>query len=326
MIELNKNFLQYKVGGLLYMPAFQKNIVNKIKLNSIDCLTSVAFCLEDSIRDEALNDAENTLEKILTDLKNIKSSSPKNFPLIFIRVRSPEHLKFVHEKFFCFAEILTGYIFPKFDLSNAENYISAVREINFNRRRPFYVMPILETETIANIFSRNETLLGIKNFLDRIESYVLNVRVGVNDFGNIYGLRRDIFHTVYDLGIIRDIFIDILNAFSKDYVVAGSVWNYFNDGKNNFWAEGLKKELTLDRLNGFIGKSAIHPSQLPYIFESLKVSSTDLEDAEQILNWKSDSHGVVKGNGRMNELKCHLKWAEKIKILSEIYGVKNEKI
>ena len=52
MSKLNKNILQYMVGGLLYMPAFQKNIVEKIKNCSIDCLTSIAFCLEDSIREE----------------------------------------------------------------------------------------------------------------------------------------------------------------------------------------------------------------------------------------------------------------------------------
>ena len=84
----------------------------------------------------------------------------------------------------------------------------------------------------------------------------------------------------------------------------------------------MKKELNLDRLNGFIGKSAIHPSQLPYIFDSLKVDKSDLNDAEQILNWASDTHGVAKSSSRMNELKCHYNWAERIKILSEIYGVK----
>ena len=69
MIKLNKNTLQYTVGGLLYMPAFQKNIIDKIKSNSIDCLTSIAFCLEDAIRDEALDEAETALIQILQELQ-----------------------------------------------------------------------------------------------------------------------------------------------------------------------------------------------------------------------------------------------------------------
>ena len=320
MIDPNKNILQYMVGGLLYMPAFQKNIIDKLKNKTIDCLTSIAFCLEDSIRDEALPEAEETLKYILQELKPLS----QNLPLIFIRVRSPEHLQSIHEKLSNFTGMITGYILPKFDLNNAENYAAIIYEMNRSRKYPIYIMPILETEMIADISSRNETLIRIKRVLDIIKDCVLNIRVGVNDLSNIYGLRRDINHTVYDVGVVRDILINILNVFAKDYVVASSVWNYFDDGKSNAWAEGLKQELSLDKVNGFIGKSAIHPSQLPYIFDSLKVTQNDLDDANQILNWDSDSHGVVKGTGRMNELKCHLRWAERIKILSEIYGVKND--
>lgn len=296
------------------MPAFQKNIVDKIKNNSIACLTSIAFCLEDSIRDEALFDAEETLK---TTLKNLKAL--QKLPLIFIRIRTPEHLQAMNEKFFDFSEIITGYILPKFDLNNAENYAAAISEINLNREKPLYIMPIFETENITAL----ENLIAIKKILERVKNYVLNIRVGVNDLSNIYGLRHDINCTIYDVGVVRDTLINILKVFAKDYVVAGSVWNYFGNEKNSAWADGLKKELTLDRINGFIGKSAIHPSQLPYIFDSLKVTQTDLNDAEQILNWSSDSHGVAKGSGGMNELKCHYKWAERIKILSEIYGVKD---
>lgn len=320
MSKLNKSILKYMVGGLLYMPAFQKNIIKKIENNSIECLTSIAFCLEDSIRDEALPEAEDTLVEILQELNTIKNK----LPLIFIRVRSPEHLQSVHDKLSDLNNILTGYIFPKFDLNNAENYAAVIYDINHNRKQPLYIMPILETEMIADISIRNESLVKIKKVLDIIKDYVLNVRVGVNDLSNLYGLRRDINHTVYDIGIVRDILINILNVFAKDYLVAGSVWNYFDDGKSDAWADGLKRELILDRLNGFIGKSAIHPAQLPYIFDSLKVPQSDFEDANQILDWESDSHGVIKGSGRMNELKCHHKWAERIKILSEIYGVKND--
>ena len=324
MTKFSKDTLQYMVGGLLYMPAFQINVIDKIKSNSIKCLTSIAFCLEDSIRDEALGEAENALLHILQEIQSIPIKNIKLQPLIFIRVRSPEHLQFIHNKLSDLTSTISGYILPKFDLNNAENYAAIIYEINRNREQPLYIMPILETEMVANISSRNETLIKIKKILDVIKDYVLNIRVGVNDLSNLYGLRCDVSHSVYDIGIVRDILINILNVFAKDYVVAGSVWNHFDDGRSDAWSEGFKQELILDRINGFIGKSAIHPSQLPYIFDSLKVTQADFNDANQILNWQSDSHGVLKGSGRMNELKCHRKWAERIKILSEIYGVKND--
>ena len=301
--------LQYKVGGLLYMPAFQKNIVQKISKKKLPRLTSAAFCLEDSIRDESLDAAEKSLQFILHELDGVE-----NLPLVFVRIRSPQHLKIFHETIGSRSKILTGYILPKFDMSNAPEYLKIAHEINLP------IMPTLETDRVANLLTRRTELLSLKEILDDSKKIVLNIRVGVNDFCNLYGLRRDVRRTIYDIGIVRDVLTDILNVFAKDYVVAGSVWNFFG---GNFWAEGLHREMELDRLNGFIGKSAIHPAQLPIIFDGMKVSRADFLDAEQILNWKSDTHGVLKSfdGSRMNEIKCHLNWARRIKILSELYGV-----
>ena len=305
----DKEILQYKVGGLLYMPAFQKNIVQKIAKNKLPRLTSAAFCLEDSIRDESLDEAEKSLQMILRELESLE-----NLPLIFVRIRSPRHLEIFHEEIGSRSKILTGYILPKFDMSNAGAYIQLAKEINLP------IMPTLESNRVASLLTRRTELLSLKQALDEIKSIVLNIRVGVNDFCNLYGLRRNVNQTIYDLGIVHDVLIDILNVFAKDYVVAGSVWNFYG-GK--FWADGLKKEMGMDKANGFIGKTAIHPAQLPIIFDGMKVSKIDLDDANQILNWQSSTHGIIKSadGSRMNEVKCHLNWARRIKILGELYGV-----
>ena len=305
----NKEILQYKVGGLLYMPAFQKNIVRKIAEKKLPHLTSAAFCLEDSIRDESLDEAEASLKIILRKLEGLE-----NLPLIFVRIRSPRHLEIFHEEIGSRSKILTGYILPKVDMQNVGAFIGLAKKIKLP------IMPTLETNRVASLLTRRTELLSLKQALDEINCLVLNIRVGVNDFCNLYGLRRSVNRTIYDIGIVRDVLTDILNVFAKDYVVAGSVWNFFG---GEFWADGLRKEISLDRANGFIGKTAIHPAQLPIIFDGMKVSQIDLDDANQILNWKSSTHGVIKSSdgSRMNEIKCHLNWARRIKILSELYGV-----
>ena len=305
----NKEILQYKVGGLLYMPAFQKNIVRKIAEKKLPHLTSAAFCLEDSIRDESLDEAEASLKIILRKLEGLE-----NLPLIFVRIRSPRHLEIFHEEIGSRSKILTGYILPKVDMQNVGAFIGLAKKIKLP------IMPTLETNRVASLLTRRTELLSLKQALDEINCLVLNIRVGVNDFCNLYGLRRSVNRTIYDIGIVRDVLTDILNVFAKDYVVAGSVWNFFG---GNFWADGLRKEFELDKANGFIGKTAIHPAQLPIIFDGMKVSQIDLDDANQILNWKSSTHGVIKSSdgSRMNEIKCHLNWARRIKILSELYGV-----
>ncbi|MBR1646015.1 MAG: HpcH/HpaI aldolase/citrate lyase family protein [Selenomonadaceae bacterium] len=310
---LDRNFLQYKIGGLLYMPAFQRNFVRNFSQNKLPKLTSVAFCLEDSISDDSVDEAEKSLEKILRELEAFET----NLPLIFVRIRSPRHLEIFHEKIGSRSKILTGYILPKFDMQNGTEFINVARQAKV------FVMPTLESNRVASILTRRTELLSLKQLLDESKNLVLNVRVGVNDFCNLYGLRRNMNQTVYDICVVRDILADILNVFAKDYVVSGGVWNFFNGNNNGAWAVGLKRELELDILNGFVGKTAIHPAQLPIIFDALKVSKTDFDDANQLLSAEFGRHGVLKSvdGSRMNEIKCHLNWARKIKILGKIYGV-----
>jgi len=316
-----KEILSYQVGGLLYSPASNEAIAEKIINKEIPFLTSVALCLEDSISDDAVDEAEQTLAGIL---KTVSKSGADDLPLIFVRVRNAEHLLRVHDIISDYTDILTGYIFPKFDNTNAENYIAGFRKILESSDKTFYFMPIIESRAVADKITRFQNLSEIKMMLDNIKDNVLNVRVGGNDFCQLYGLRRSISQTIYDMDVIRDILADIINFFANDYVVSGAVWEYFDSGTDSLWAEGLKRELELDILNGFTGKTSIHPSQLPVIYECLKVHKSDYDDAVRIIGWNNSSLGVEKNSdgNRMNEVKCHIKWARKIKMLGDIYGIK----
>ena len=64
-LNISDEYLPYALGGLLYMPAFQDNIIDKILGDKIPCLTSVAFCLEDSVKDDAVDEAETALIRTL---------------------------------------------------------------------------------------------------------------------------------------------------------------------------------------------------------------------------------------------------------------------
>ncbi len=319
-----KNNLAYHVGGLLYMPAVQQGIADKIIHKTIPYLTSVAFCLEDSVLDSALSEAEQILCCTFEDLF---AGQRADFPLLFIRVRSAEHLLHIWNLLGQSREILTGFILPKFDSSNADAWLSALQNINSESDHTVYAMPILESRAIADLSTRQQELSLIHKALMQNSDLILNVRTGGNDFCNLYGLRRSQEENIYQIAMIRDILADILNCFSGDFIVSAPVWEYFGT-QDTLWMQGMKKELALDRLNGFIGKTAIHPTQLPLIWESLKVSEEDYRDACRILNWNESQKAVQKGFGgsRMNELKCHGKWAERIKILGDLYGVNHEKI
>lgn len=319
LIDENE-LMPYKVGGLLYTPATNLTIADKIRNHSIDCITSIVFCLEDSIGDAELPEAESNLKQILISLKNAE-----NLPLMFIRVRTPKHLEHLYEYLEDNLENITGFVLPKFDMSNIDEYFEVVRYINEKSENIKYIMPIIESRMIAKSCNRVVELEKLRNRMDSMKKYILNVRVGGNDFLNIYGLRRNSAQNIYQIGMVRNILVDILSVFSGEYVVSGPVWEYFDNGVDDKWATGMKAELELDRLNGFIGKTSIHPSQLPLIWDSLRPTESDFEDAKIILGW-TDKSGV-KGSSdgkRMNEVKTHRNWARTTYILGTIYGVRED--
>ena len=320
------NPLAYSVGGLLYTPADSDTFATHVIRGDWPDLTAVCLCLEDSIQDAALSRAEARLVRTLDALGQADPARAAGsaMPLVFVRVRSPEHLAHVHARLGASADVLTGYVFPKFDLTNGEAYLAGLARINAARSRPLVAMPILESPQIAQISTRREVLGALRALFDAHRADILNVRVGGNDFCNLFALRRSVRQSIYDLGVVRDILVDIVNVFSDAYVVSGPVWEYYGAQAGGAWEAGLRREMALDLANGFFGKTAIHPAQLPVIRDCLKADAADVADARQILGW-SDERRAVAGSavaGRMNEVKCHARWAERVLLRAQVYGVR----
>lgn len=330
--ELNKEELQYAVGGILYMPAIRKDIAKIITSKKYKDLMSVAICLEDSISDDAVADAEkqllNTFIELDTEMKKESSDfSLRDKPLIFIRCRNYKHMVHIWKLVKEYESLFEGFLLPKFDTTNMCEYKEAIIKINSESNEIKYILPILESKQLIDIRTRVTCLGQIKEELREIKDYVLNIRVGGNDFCNQYGLRRTVNQTIYDIAVVSGALCDIVNVFGRSYIISGPVWEYFaneKDSENMAWKFGLEKELAQDRVNGFIGKTCIHPSQLPYIKESLKVWNGDLLDAKEIIERSYGKLGVAKSNNgsRMNEIKTHINWAKKIITLAKIYGTK----
>lgn len=313
---------KYSVGPLMYSPAINKKAADTIIYGNIKGKYSFALCLEDTISEDMVEEAENqlkeTFERIYCFYKNQNGFVPK----IFIRVREAEQMKRVFNSIRDYTDILSGFIFPKYTVVNADNYNSALIDINKISGKKIYGMPIIESSDIIDLKTRYEILEKIKKYIDSINDFVINVRVGGNDFSNAFGVRRHNDETIYDIFPIAQLLSDIITFFSMDYVVSGPVWEFFYD-KDGQWERGLKKEIKLDMLNGFVGKTVIHPNQIPVVNEMLKVSVRDYEDAKEILNWNKTGIQVGKsfGGERMNEVRTNYNWALKTMVLAKIYGI-----
>lgn len=314
--------LKYKVGALLYSPALNRKVADSIIAEKFNRPYSLALCLEDTIADGSVKFAEKQLGITLKKLLEASSNRKFYIPMIFIRVRSSEQLIRLWKELAEWSELITGFIFPKYSVGNADSYNEAMKAINSETNRTVYMMPILESRDMVEYSIRHTVLSDLKSKIDSVKEMVLNIRVGGNDFSNEFAARRHYDETIYDILPISQLLGDILTVFSREYVVSGPVWEFFSSD-NEEWKRGLRNELKLDKVNGFIGKTVIHPKQISVVNEAFKVSHKDYEDAKEILNWDETGLQVAKSfaGERMNEVKTHINWAYKTITLAEIYGV-----
>ena len=343
----DKMLLQYCLGATMYMPG-HKNFVTDILTKKYLGLTTVVLCFEDACKIEDVPAAEDNSIMLLDTLNEAIKSGEflyEDLPLIIFRVRNVEQFKSFSAKLTPeHIKLITAFNFPKFNSDNGEAYFSHLVDLNRDFAEIIYGMPILEDSKVAFKESRMPELLKIKPILDHHKDLVLNIRVGGTDFSSCFGMRRGINYSIYDIMTVRECLSDILNVFIRDndYTISGPVWEYFRASKEMRWkklpeydftesllkrteivndaVDGLLRELILDRANGFIGKTIIHPTHLRYVNGMMAITREEYEDALQILNANG---GVLKSlhSNKMNEVGPHRNWAEKMLYRAKAYGV-----
>ena len=323
---MKNHSIYYSVGPLLYCPANKSTIAQSIIQEKFGDHFSLALCLEDTINDNFVAEAEQDLLQSLRDI--YVAHQDKNFflPKIFIRVRNPEQIATLISSLMECISIVTGFIIPKFSPQNAGEYIHQIIKANEVSDKKIYVMPIYESFDMIDLRTRYEVLYSLKDSLRQVEELVLNIRVGGNDLCHIFGFRRHPDESIHNIKPVSSLFADIVTVYGTDYVISAPVWEYYG-GKD--WKTGLTAEIQGDKLCGFTGKTVIHPKQIEVVNACYRVSVSDYNDAKSIMEWDKSSGSFVSGNQdgeRMNEYKTHLNWARRILYLAEIYGVEEPEL
>ncbi len=354
-LDADKKTLAHALGATLYMSGTHYKAINAIADNQISGLISTVLCLEDAVDDRYVDDAERNLALQLRKLLSLREKGSV-LPFIFIRVRDIGQLKRITRQFGRALDVLTGFVFPKFEVDAGLEYFNHLKETNAYLGKTLYGMPILESHRVICRESRIKNLLDIKKLLEGYKDIVLNVRMGATDLSGLYGLRRSPELTIYDIAVIRGFIADLVNIFGKPedgYVISGPVWEYFSSGSRVLkpqlrqspfqeqfgndgsklresllcgYIDGLIREVMLDKANGLIGKTIIHPTHLLPVQALYAITHEEYCDARDILA-NSENGGVTKSvyNNKMNEAKPHTNWATRIMTLSKIYGVLNER-
>lgn len=356
--DCEREVISYALGPALYMPAIRDGIAEDIINKKHSLLNTIIICFEDSIGDNQVEEAEkkllNNLCKIEKELNN-GTVDYDSLPFIFIRVRDYLQIKKLYSVCKHKLKLINGFVFPKFSVKNGEKFFEEFIDVSDKLGKKLYAMPIFETSEFVYKETRMKNLINSKRIIDKYKDIVVNIRIGVTDFSNYYAIRRTVDTTIYDVHIIRDCISDIVNlfGFEGNYTISGTVCEFFSNNDrvlkpklrqspfvNKYGKSGMSTrhrivdeyidcliyEVLLDKVNGFIGKTIIHPSHILPVLSLQVVSFEDYKDSKSIIECNDGKVGVLKSynSNKMNEVKPHLNWAKKVQKLSNIYGVLNE--
>ncbi|MFF7032828.1 HpcH/HpaI aldolase/citrate lyase family protein [Streptomyces griseus] len=277
-------------------------------------------------------------------------------PLLFIRVREPAQITDLVRRLGESVRMLSGFVLPKFTEERGRQFLEALAEAETACGRRLFAMPVLESPELLHLETRGDILQGIARSVDKYRDRVLALRLGVTDFCSAYGLRRAPDMTAYDVHIVASVIADVVNVLGRadgtGFTITGPVWEYFRRQERMFKPQlrrspflegraeelrtaliehdldGLLREIELDRANGLLGKTCIHPSHVAPVHALSVVSHEEYTDAQDILSPERGGGGVLRSayTNKMNEVKPHRAWAERTLQRAEVFGVAREDV
>jgi citrate lyase beta subunit len=334
------------LGATLYCPATRPRLAYDIARRAAQGVVTMVVCLEDSVPDAELAAAERNVVEQLGELA--ESAAPA--PMIFIRVRGADQIPMLVEALGPHVRVVTGFVVPKFTEDNGLAYLDEIAAASERIGRRLLVMPVLESVDIGYVESRTSSLLAARQLLDKYREYIPAVRIGATDLSGAYGLRRGRDFTIWDVRVVADVISAVMNVFGRTdgsgYIVAGPVWEYYSAQERMFKPQlrespfvaheeralrtrliaadldGLIREVVLDRANGLIGKTVIHPSHVAAVHALSVVTYEEYADACDVLatNASGGAAASVFGN-KMNESKPHTAWARRTMLRADAFGV-----
>jgi citrate lyase beta subunit len=347
--EADPDRLGVCLGATLYCPATRPHLARDIVRRAAQGVLSIVVCLEDSVPDAQLAAAEHNA---VTQLREV-SESGASLPMIFIRVRSVEQIPMLVGALGPGADVLTGFVVPKFSEETGAAYFDEILAAGESIGRRLLVMPVLESTDISYIETRVNSLIGVRRLVDKYRENVPAVRIGATDISGAHGLRRAREFTVWDVRVVADVISAVVNVFGRGdgrgYVVAGPVWEYYSATERMFKPQlrespfvaheeralrtrliaadldGLIREVMLDRANGLTGKTVIHPSHVAAVHALSVVAHEEYADACDVLATNASGGAAASSFGnKMNESKPHTAWARRTLLRAEAFGVARE--
>jgi citrate lyase beta subunit len=294
--------IRMRLGASLYVPATRKDLSATISSPS-PMARSLIVCTEDAVRHDELEPALKNLEGALAEMT---TPGPA---LRFIRARNPHVLGRILSM--TGIEKIDGFVIPKATAESLPRYLAILPE---NER--FLLMPTVETKEAFDARSMRalRKILSGSSVRDR----TLAIRIGGNDLLSVLGLRRPLDRTIYETPV-GDVISSLVGIFRPEGI--GLTAPVFEGiGKPDV----LEKETIADLGRGLVGKTAIHPSQIPIIERVYRVSFEEMQMADAVLS--DDAPAVFRLGDRMCEPATHAAWARETRLRAAAFGVERNSL
>jgi citrate lyase beta subunit len=288
------------------MPATRPDLLSIVTGYRYSTLKSIVVCLEDAVSEMDVADGLENLKRLLVDIQSV-GGRPDDGPLVFVRPRNADMAAELND--WPLITLIDGFIVPKL---NSDSIMSWSLAVN---RPELLLMPTLET---PDVFVP-DAMVALRDALDsEFSDKIIALRIGGNDLMGCLGLRRSKTMSIYNspMGYVIPMLAGIMGA--GGYALTAPVFERMDS------PELLKRELEMDIAHGLVGKTAIHPSQIPLIHDALKVENEDVESATKIL--AKDAQAVFKHGGAMCEPATHLKWARNTLDRARFYGTTQSQV
>jgi citrate lyase beta subunit len=286
-----------RLGASLYVPASRADLGEIASGQKIPALRSVIFCTEDAVHERDIEQALGHLAALLPTLEPgplLRFVRPRN-PLVLRRLLRMDGI-----------ERVQGFVLPKFGPRTFGDWLRV-----WDDGWGHALLPILET---VEVFDRRQ----MESLRDRLEdsglsARVLGLRIGGNDLLNLLGIRRARGATIYDTPL-RGVIADLVCIFHPaGYRLSAPVFDYLDT------PEVLAREVDADLQHGLVGKTVIHPSQIPVIEARYRVPHADYEMASAVL--APEAAAVFALRDAFCEPATHRRWAAEILERARVFGV-----
>lgn len=291
------------LGATMYVPAVHPAIEAIATGRRYPQLKSLVLCLEDALHRA---DVQRGLQRVRTLLQRLSADRSGRLPgpQLFLRPRSLAMAQTITA--FAGIERLAGLVIPKVEAATLPGWWRLAEAADLQ------LMPTLEERWVFDPVALSEfgaTLAG------QNPDHLLAVRIGGNDLMASMSLRRLRGRTVYDSPLAWGLAQLMCQLGSRGFALTAPVFDVLDDMTT------LATECERDAEFGFVGKTAVHPSQIAVIERGFAVQAAQLELAREVL--AGDADAVFRSGGMMFEPATHRAWAQRVVARAEAYGLRS---